>query len=473
MFCDAKHSKFVRNLCSCQQDSGIEIGVKVQFERIKTHLFHALNLRGCPMDSKMEITMNKTVFPSPVRGTVNAPVSKSDLHRALICAALCKGTTALPVLASNSDTDATAECLSALGARVDRTEDGFVISGPMNGGGELNCRESGSTLRFLLPVAAVLGKESRFSGSGKLPSRPVLPLTSELRKKGSVIDSDFLPITVKGKARGGVYTLPGNVSSQFISGLLLALPYTGEYSEVRLSSPLESKMYVDMTVNTLSRFGVEWKEVPCESEDFPYGGYSLVGGEYITSGTYVAEGDWSGAAFPLVAGAIGGSVTVNGLAGNSAQPDREIERIVREFGADVSWENGSLNVKTAEKRPFSVDVSQFPDLFPVLSVLAAAANGESRLYNAGRLRIKESDRISAVCNMINALGGKATADQDSLTVYGNGKLVGGTVNGENDHRIVMSAAIASLICEKEVTILGSEAVGKSYPAFFEDFAEIH
>ena len=416
--------------------------------------------------------MNKTVFPSFVRGTVNAPVSKSDLHRALICAAFCKGTTALPVLASSSDTDATAECLSALGSRVERTEDGFVISGPISGGGELDCRESGSTLRFLLPVAAVLGKETHFSGSGKLPSRPVLPLTSELRKKGSVIDADFLPITVKGKASGGVYTLPGDVSSQIVSGLLLALPYTGEYSEIKLSSPLQSKMYVDMTVNTLSRFGVEWKEIPCGSENFPYGGYLLVGGEYRSSGTYVAEGDWSGAAFFAVAGAIGGKVTVNGLADNSAQPDRAIEKIIKEFGADVSWENGSLSVKTAEKRPFSVDVSQFPDLFPVLAVLAAAANGESRLYNAGRLRIKESDRISAVCNMINSLGGKAIADEDSLTVYGNGKLVGGTVSGENDHRIVMSAAIASLICEKEVTILGSEAVGKSYPAFFEDLSKI-
>lgn len=416
--------------------------------------------------------MNTTIFPTVINGTVNAPVSKSDLHRALICAAFCNGTTTLPVLASNSDTDATAECLSALGSRVERTESGFVISGPMSGGGELDCRESGSTLRFLLPVAAVQGRETHFSGSGKLPSRPVLPLTSELRKKGSIIDSDFLPITVKGKASGGVYTLPGNVSSQFISGLLLALPYTGEYSEVRLSSPLESKMYVDMTVNTLSRFGVEWEEIASGTDGFPYGGYSLVGGDYRTSGTYVAEGDWSGAAFLAVAGAIGGSVTVNGLSDNSAQPDKAIERIVREFGADVSWENGSFNVKTAEKRPFSVDVSQFPDLFPVLAVLAAAANGESKLYNAGRLRIKESDRISAVCNMINAVGGKAVANDDSLTVYGNGKLVGGTVNGENDHRIVMSAAVASLICEKEVTVLGSEAVGKSYPAFFEDFTSL-
>lgn len=417
--------------------------------------------------------MNKTVSSSFVRGTVNAPVSKSDLHRALICAAFCKGTTALPVLASNSDTDATAECLAALGARVERTEGGFTISGPISGGGELDCRESGSTLRFLLPVAAVLGRDTHFSGSGKLPSRPVLPLTSELRKKGSIIDADLLPITVKGKASGGVYTLPGDVSSQFVSGLLLALPYTGEQSAVKLTSPLQSKMYVDMTVNTLSRFGVEWKEVPCGNREFPYGGYLLVGGEYKSSGTYVAEGDWSGAAFFAVAGAIGGEIAINGLDPNSAQPDRAIERIIREFGADVSWKSGSLNVKMAEKRPFSVDVSQFPDLFPVLSVLAAAANGESRLYNAGRLRIKESDRISAVCNMIDSLGGKAVADEDSLTVYGNGRLVGGTVNGENDHRIVMSAAIASLICEKEVTILGSEAVNKSYPAFFEDFAAIH
>ena len=416
--------------------------------------------------------MNKTLFTSRVKGVINAPVSKSDLHRALICAAFCNGTTVLPVPSSNADTDATAECLKALGARVERTENGFIISGPISGGGELNCGESGSTLRFLLPVAAVLGKEAHFSGSGKLPSRPVLPLTSELRKKGSEIDSDFLPITVKGKARGGVYTLPGDVSSQFVSGLLLALPYTEEYSAVRLTSPLQSEMYVDMTVNTLSRFGIEWREIPVGNEDFPYGGYSYAGGKYQSSGTYMSEGDWSGAAFFAVAGAIGGEIEINGLDKNSAQPDRAVERIIKDFGADIKWENGTLSVKTAEKKPFSVDVSQFPDLFPVLSVLATAANGESRLYNAGRLRIKESDRISAVCNMINALGGKAVADEDSLTVYGTGKLVGGAVNGENDHRIVMSAAIASMICEGEVTILGSEAVSKSYPAFFEDLAKI-
>ena len=416
--------------------------------------------------------MNKTLLTSCVKGVINAPVSKSDLHRALICSAFCNGTTVLPVPSSNADTDATAECLRALGARVERTESEFIISGPISGGGELNCGESGSTLRFLLPVAAVLGKEAHFSGSGKLPSRPVLPLTSELRKKGSEIDSDFLPITVKGKAKGGVYTLPGDVSSQFVSGLLLALPYTEEYSAVRLTSPLQSKMYVDMTVSTLSKFGVEWKEIPVDSEGFPYGGYSYSGGKYQSSGTYLSEGDWSGAAFFAVAGAICGEVNINGLDKNSAQPDRAIEKIVKEFGADIKWENGTLSVKTAEKKTFSVDVSQFPDLFPVLSVLAAAANGESRLYNAGRLRIKESDRISAACNMINALGGKAVADEDSLTVYGTGRLVGGAVNGENDHRIVMSAAIASIICEGEVTILGSEAVSKSYPAFFEDLAKI-
>lgn len=416
--------------------------------------------------------MDKTVFPSSVSGTVNAPVSKSDLHRALVCAALCEGTTLLPVSASNADTDATAECLSALGAGVERTEEGFVIRGRASGGGDLNCRESGSTLRFLLPVAAVLGKEARFSGSGKLPSRPCLPLTEELRRKGCDVSSDLLPITVKGRARGGAYTLPGDVSSQFVSGLLLALPIANGSSSVRLTSPLQSKMYVDMTLRTLSRFGVEWKEIPCGSAEYPFGGYVLEGGGYSSPKSYLSEGDWSGAAFFAVAGAINGSICIKGLDDASAQPDKAIADIVKGFGAYTAYENGALTVECREKRPFSADVSQFPDLFPVLAVLAAAANGESRLYNAGRLRIKESDRIAAVCNMINSLGGRAVAGEDSLTVYGSGALRGGVVNGENDHRIVMSAAIASLICESEVTILGSEAVSKSYPAFFDDLSRV-
>ncbi len=419
--------------------------------------------------------MNITIFPSKINGTVTAVDSKSDAHRALICAALSEGLTKIALRSSNADMDATAECLTALGARVERTKDGFEVRGKATGGGTLNCGESGSTLRFLLPIAAVLGKETSFVGSGKLPLRPMLPLTEELRNHGANVTSDFLPITVSKAAHGGIYEIAGNVSSQFISGLLMALPLaekTDTECEIRLTSKLESSLYADMTLNTLSQFGVRWKKLE-ESENLGFfGGYRLENGSYTTKGAYTVEGDWSGAAFFFVLGALGGDILLKGLREDSLQPDKAIMEIVTSAGGRITRSEDGIRVQKGDIKPFDIDVSQFPDLFPVLAVLACGAKGKSVLRNAGRLRIKESDRIKSTASLINSLGGRAVEGEDHLEIYGTGELIGGKADGAGDHRIVMSAAVASVICHNPVEIAGVEAVAKSYPSFFEVFENL-
>ncbi len=410
-------------------------------------------------------------------GNVQAVQSKSDAHRALICAALCNGQTKIEVSALNDDIIATADALNALGARVIRTENGYTVTGRAVGGGVVQCKESGSTARFLLPVCGALGKVTTLSGCGKLPMRPMLPLTEEMRKKGCCVSADNLPITVSGKLLGGRYVISGDVSSQFISGLMMALPLTDTKCEILLSSPLQSELYADMTAKTLRAFGVCWEKIPQSSAEGHFGGYELIAADgrcdtYTSCGKYTVEGDWSGAAFFAVAGAISGELTLSGLDTNSLQPDKAIIDIIRLAGAMVEENDGQIKIKKSRINPIKVDVSQYPDIFPILAVLACAAEGESLLYNAGRLRIKESDRIESTAKMIQALGGKVEAGKDFLKIFGTGGLDGGIADGAGDHRIVMSAATASLICKGEVDILGEEAVNKSFPDFFERFYKV-
>ena len=424
-----------------------------------------------------------------VNGTVVAVDSKSDAHRALICSALCNGQTKIKVKALNYDIIATATCLSSLGANVTREGDTYSVSGRAEGGGNLFCAESGSTARFLLPVAGALGGVTTFLGKGKLPQRPMLPLTEEMRKAGCTVSADFLPLTVSGRLKGGKYTLSGSVSSQFISGLLMALPLTNEPSEILLTSPLQSELYADMTVKTLKNFGVKWQKLSSEESGGFYGGYRLDGitdysnfctavcakatyDTYKSPEFYAVEGDWSGAAFFAVAAALAGKVELLGLDTKSLQPDKAIIDITEQVGASVTKNGDKITVEKRKINPFSLDVSQFPDLFPVLSVLACGAEGESLLFGAGRLRIKESDRIETTASMIRALGGKVEVGEDYLKIFGSGRLSGGKFDGAGDHRIVMSGAIASLISDGNVEIIGHTAVNKSYPEFFEVFEKI-
>ena len=414
--------------------------------------------------------MKICVSARKLEGAIEAVSSKSDGHRAVICAALCQGETEISLGEFSDDINATVDCLSAMGAHIIKKENGFKFKSgaKFNREAVLNCRESGSTLRFLLPVAAALGGRKSFYGAGRLPSRPMLPLMNALENHNIAFDNKTLPFVTVGKLCGGAFSVPGNISSQFISGILLALPLTEEGGTITVTDGLQSSGYVEMTLRTMKKFGVEC--IRPDSNIFVINS----GSNYVSPGNYRVEGDWSGAAFFLAAGAISGDVTVRGLDSESAQADRAILDVLRDFGADIICDGDKVRVRTADARPFSVDVSDCPDLFPILAVLACRANGKSRLFNASRLRLKESDRVATTADMLRVLGVTVEETEDSLTVYGTGTVQGGAVKGAGDHRIVMSAAVASLMCgangNGSIMITDAESISKSYPSFFRDLA---
>lgn len=398
------------------------------------------------------------------QGRLAAIPSKSEVHRLLICAALSKGETRLELPSSSQDIDATLACLRAIGAEITGIEDGILHIMPIGNRAEthsvLDCRESGSTLRFLLPVAAALGLTCRFEGSGRLPQRPLQPLLSLLEEHGCAYTSETLPLSISGKLQGGSFRLPGDVSSQYFTGLLLALPILGG-GEVFATTPLQSRSYVEITADAMRQFGAA---VVCEGERF-----TVPASGYVSPGGLSAGGDWSNAAFWLCLGALGGPVTVSGLRADSAQGDRKIAELLREFGADVKDDSGGVTVSSGPLRGIDIDASDIPDLVPILAVVAAAAEGETRICNAGRLRLKESDRLKAVAQNLKALGADILEHADGLLIRGGRPLRGAELSGWGDHRMVMSAAIASALADGPVTIRGAEAVQKSYPGFFADF----
>lgn len=391
--------------------------------------------------------MNITILPGPLSGTVPAIPSKSQAHRFLICAAFAAGETNILCPETSQDIDATAACLAALGADVTRTPKGFrVRPGERPACANLGPGESGSTLRFLLPVIGALDVDGTFFLRGRLPQRPLSPLWEEMERMGCRLSRPAEnTLRCEGKLRPGAYTLDGGVSSQFISGLLLALPHLDGDSRLHLTGKVESKPYIDLTRQAIAAFGGTSRE----TED----GYVIPGGQVWRSpGKIQVEGDWSNGAFWLCAQALGNAVTCTGLREDSTQGDKAVQALLTGFA------QGDLEI----------DMSQIPDLMPILSVAAASGRGVTRFVNAGRLRIKESDRIATVAALINNLGGHAEEQPAGLTIYPTG-LRGGTVSAAGDHRIAMSAAIASTVCRESVTIVGAEAVEKSYPAFWADF----
>ncbi|MBQ6020084.1 MAG: 3-phosphoshikimate 1-carboxyvinyltransferase [Clostridia bacterium] len=413
--------------------------------------------------------MNILIENGAFGGTVRAPASKSAAHRLLICAALAQGETELECSDVSKDIAATAHCLNALGARIERTENGFSVI-PVDFGrlpekAVCRCGESGSTFRFLIPVAAALGIDTDFLPEGRLPQRPLSPLYEELIVHGTRMSAQgSVPFSVRGKLTAGDYALAANVSSQFISGLLFALPLAEGESRIRLTGKFESRSYVDMTVGALRLFGVP---IGFENDT-----YTLSGCEYHTPGFVRAEGDWSNAAFWLCAGVTGSaSVTVTGLSSDSLQGDRAIVDILKDFGARIETDCDRATVYPSQLRAIRINAENIPDLVPVLAVTACAAEGETVIYNAARLRLKESDRLNSVCALIRSLGGEARETDDGLVITGK-ILSGGVCDSFGDHRIAMSAAVASIQCGGNVTVTGAEAVGKSYPRFWADFAAL-
>ena len=415
--------------------------------------------------------MITTVSPARLFGAYAAPPSKSDAHRALICAALADGFSHVSPLAPCADVEATITALAAFEAKVQYSGDTALIqgmSGQPTGHVRIYCNESGSTLRFLIPLAAAFGMEAVFTGSGKLPLRPLSLYHSQLPQKGVALtrlEGDELPLRVSGSLLPGRYELAGNVSSQFITGLLFSLPLLDGDSELVLTSPLESKPYVDMTLSTLARFGVKVTEMP--------DGYRVPGRQRFLPCTYTVEGDYSNAAFFAAAGCLcDEGVAISGLDERSTQGDRAILPLLSRFGARVTHENGVTTVRRGTLRGIEIDAAQIPDLVPILCVVGAFAPGRTHIYNALRLRLKESDRIASTTEMLTRLGAHVEANESSITVYGGQRLRGGAVDACNDHRIAMSAAIAALFCENDVVILGAQCVDKSYPKFFEDYNQL-
>lgn len=407
--------------------------------------------------------MKVTVKQGIRGGAISAIPSKSDAHRLLICAALADAPTTLICPATSEDIEATAGVLRALGAKIQRTEQSYVVTPikdlPVHA--LLDCGESGSTLRFLLPVAAGLSANATFVGRGRLPQRPMDELYEALTKKGACITNGCkLPFDLSGSLSAGEYEIGGSVSSQYLSGLLMGLPLLAAESRVSVKGILESKGYVLMTLEALSRFGVDIKR---EENRFTVAG----GRPYKSPGTITVQGDWSNSAFFFCLGAlIPEGVTVTGLSEGSAQADKAVLAVLEEMGAQIERLENAITVKKGSLRGVTVDAADIPDLVPVLSIVGAQAEGKTTFINAGRLRAKESDRIKTVCQMISSLGGFAQEHEDGLAVWGG--LRGGEVDGAGDHRIVMAASVAAALCP--VTVTGAQAVCKSYPAFFEDLS---
>ncbi len=411
--------------------------------------------------------MDLTIKPAPLRGTVAAIPSKSEAHRLLILAALADAPTEIGLApGSGEDIERTLSCLQAIGAVVSRSENSIRVAPPSQAAPSprFPCGESGSTLRFMLPVAAALCGGGHFSGSGRLPERPLGELAAALKKQGMAFSGERLPFTVSGKLRPGEYLLPGNVSSQYVSGLLLALPLLPGASTIRLSGPLESSAYVEMTLGAMRRFGIAVRVSGSR--------YHIPGGRRYRSPQKVSvEGDWSNASFFLAAGALGGPVAVEGLDYSSLQGDKAMAPLLARFGALTEISGGRVTVSGGALRGCEIDLRQIPDLLPVLAAVAASADGTTTFYGAARLRYKESDRIASTAALINALGGRAAGHGERLVVRG-GKIAGGVVQSFNDHRIAMAAAIAAVRAAKPVTIVDAGAVNKSYPTFFDHYLEL-
>ena len=389
--------------------------------------------------------MDITIYPRKLKGTVSAIPSKSQAHRILICAAFSREITHMICPETNQDIEATADCLRSLGAQITRTDDGYEIS-PVQSVPKvatLNCRESGSTLRFMLPICCALGVDTTFRMSGRLPYRPLSPLWDELVRMGCELSMPSEnTIHAQGKLISGHFTIDGSVSSQFITGLLFALALMPGDNTLSITGSIESKPYIDLTVQVMKLFGMHFEGCCFQNQN-----------GFRSPGKITVEGDWSNGAFFLAAKALENDVTVTGLCPDSFQGDKAAFKLLNELDDHII-----------------VNGKDIPDLIPILAVTAGAKSGAT-FQNIGRLRLKESDRIAAISEMLSVLGGKTHIDQDGMTVF-PAVYHGGIIDSKNDHRIAMSAAIASTVASGPVTILNAECVNKSYPQFWTEFKRL-
>ena len=415
--------------------------------------------------------MDITIEPGKLAGEVLVPSSKSILHRGLICAALAPGKSLIHRLYLSRDIQATMDCLTALGASFTLQGEDVVVEGIENPvkAAALHCGESGSTLRFLIPVAAALGVSASFFGEGRLTTRPLFAYDGAFAGKGVLWhNTGTLPCSVSGKLEPGAYEIDGSQSSQFISGLLFALPLLNGDSTLTVTGKFQSQSYVGITLGVLKEFGINLEQTAPNR-------FSIPGGQVYQAGEFTAESDYSQSAFFLCAAALGGDLTLGSFSPDSLQGDKAILSVLEQAGFPVEFQGDQLKLKPGKLKAFTIQAGDIPDLVPVLCVLASGCIGESRIYQVERLKIKESDRIASTMALINGLGGQMEylPEQDCIRIVGKGHLEGsGVIDCENDHRIAMSGGVAAALCQKPFTLLGAECVAKSYPTFWEDYQRL-
>lgn len=429
--------------------------------------------------------MQVTITPGKLKGKIDAVSSKSYLHRMLLCAAMSDSDTIIYLNCRSKDVDATIRCVEAMGAKVD-VEEGKLTVHPVGSGrklavnvgcpgeGEgkaeteprktelefpiLDCGESGSTARFVLPMTAAVCGGGTLIGEGRLPERPFGAICTVMEENGCSFSSYSLPMTVTGPLKSGVYRIPANISSQYISALMMSLPLVDGDSEIVFTTEVESEGYLDITESVMRDFGIELETTG--------NGYKIEGNrKYKSPGEITAEGDWSNGAFWVAANALGSELTIGNLKAGSLQRDCRIEQVAEKLFSGIDRLG-------ADEDEITIDGSDIPDIIPISAVMACGRNGRTRFTNCGRLRLKESDRLASVATLICALGGQSVVDKDDLIVDGCGKLAGGEIDSFKDHRIIMSAAIAATICTGPVTITNAQDVAKSYPEFFGDYREL-
>lgn len=420
--------------------------------------------------------MDIKIIPRKLKGSLNIPPSKSGSHRGIISGGLSKGISKIDNIIFSKDIIATLNAMKALGTEykiIEPEEEFGRGSVSIEGIDEIkivqdtiDANESGSTLRFMIPIAALSGKKVTFIGKGKLVERPLDTYYDIFEDQGIKYNTTDgkLPLTVYGKLKSGKFNIPGNISSQFITGLLFSLPLLDDDSTIVVTSPLESKGYVDLTLEVLELFGIQ-----IENKD--YNEFIIKGNQKYKSRDYIVEGDYSQAAFFIVGGILGEGIKCGGLNIDSLQGDKAILEIVKSMGADIRV-GEVVETKESSTYGIEIDASQCPDLVPILATLGALSKGTTRIINAERLRIKESDRLKAMATELNKLGADVVELEDGLEIKGKTSLNGGIVDSWNDHRIAMALAIASIKCKNEVIIKNSEAVKKSYPGFWKDFEKL-
>ena len=417
------------------------------------------------------------IAPTKFNGKIHIPSSKSMGHREIICAGLAQGTSVIDNISMSKDIEATCRCLQALGVQIENVPSRFAgrTALRVTGSGKLtaaesgaDCGESGSTLRFIIPLAALLGQPFTLTGHGRLVSRPLQAYYDifDSQQLGYSTENGQLPLTVNGRLQPGHYQLPGDVSSQYVSGLLFALPLLEGDSVLEITSPLESASYVNLTLSCLAKYGIK-----IENEGHRL--YKIPGRQKYQPQNSNVEGDWSQAAFWLVAGALGKQVSSTGLTADSLQGDRAVLSIMQCMGAKLTQEQDAVTAEQSTTAGCVIDAADCPDIIPVLTVLAAVSTGTTKIINAARLRIKECDRLAAMTSELNKLGAKITELPDGLIIEGcaQGLRGGVQVDAWNDHRIAMSLAVAAAACNEPFILTGAASVAKSYPEFWQDYLQ--